>query len=220
MPRISSVLRKGRKAIQELDLLKVLQSEIRHEHSSNPFQDSKSASLGDFKLDWDSPHSQDVVLRKKCESGEEVAVSALLGPRTYGEEDEEESIFPREALMKVCIKKPGLSSILQFDCGVSGSNVGDWSSVYINGLHYLPSTSLDCSIYKSPSYRHKELDPHLLIEIKTYLESKGIEESLTNFLLLHLHRKEQGQYVNWLRKLEEMVTQGDDGQTNAASYVT
>lgn len=110
-------------------------------------------------MDWDSPHSQDVVLRKKCESGEEVAVSALLGPRTYGEEDEEdkESIFPREALMKVCIKKPGLSSILQFDCGVSGSNVGDWSSVYINGLHYLPSTSLDCSIYKSPSYRH-ELD--------------------------------------------------------------
>ncbi|KAE9465876.1 hypothetical protein C3L33_02231, partial [Rhododendron williamsianum] len=222
MPRISSVLRKGRKAIQELDLLKVLQSEIRHEHSSNPFQDSKSASLGDFKLDWDSPHSQDVVLRKKCESGEEVAVSALLGPRTYGGEveEDEESVFPREALMKVCIKKPGLSSILQFDCGVSGSNVGDWSSVYINGLHYLPSTSLDCSIYKSPSYRHEELDPHLRIEIMTYLESKGIEESLTNFLLLHLHRKEQGQYVNWLRKLEEMVTQGDEGQTNAASDVT
>ncbi|XP_058205371.1 uncharacterized protein At2g39795, mitochondrial [Rhododendron vialii] len=222
MPRISSVLRKGRKAIQELDLLKVLQSEIRHEDSSNPFQDSKSASLGDFKLDWDSPHSQDVVLRKKCESGEEVAVSALLGPRTYGEEDAEdkESIFPREALMKVCIKKPGLSSILQFDCGVSGSNVGDWSSVYINSLHYLPSTSLDCSIYKSPSYRHEELDPDLRIEIKTYLESKGIEESLTNFLLLHLHRKEQGQYVHWLRKLEEMVTQGDDGQTNAGLDVT
>ena len=34
-------------------------------------------------LDWDSPQSQDVVLRKKFESGEEVAVSALLGPETY-----------------------------------------------------------------------------------------------------------------------------------------
>lgn len=26
--------------------------------------------------------------------------------------------FPREALAKVCIKKPGLSSIMQFDCQV------------------------------------------------------------------------------------------------------
>lgn len=105
-------------------------------------------------MDWDSPHSKDVVLRKKCESGEEVAVSALLGPITFGELDEEEKIFPREALMKVCIKKPGLSSILQFDCGVSGSNVGDWSEVSINGVHYLPSTSLDCSVFKSPAYRN------------------------------------------------------------------
>ena len=109
-------------------------------------------------LDWDSPQSQDVVLRKKCESGEEVAVSALLGPETF----KGESSFPREALMKVCIKKPGLSSILQFDCGVS-SKGDDGSELDIHNAYYIPSsTSLDSSIYKAPSYRYTFFSPVLL----------------------------------------------------------
>lgn len=41
--------------------------------------------------------------------------------------------------------------------------------------------------------------------LKVYLEGKGVGEELTNFLLHHLHRKEQGQYVNWLQKLESFV---------------
>ncbi|GAB4829945.1 hypothetical protein Ancab_019591 [Ancistrocladus abbreviatus] len=42
-------------------------------------QNFHSGSFGGFALDWDTPRSQDVVLWKKCELGEEVAVSALLG---------------------------------------------------------------------------------------------------------------------------------------------
>lgn len=53
------------------------------------------------------------------------------------------------------------------------------------------------------------LDTNLQDELKQYLVSKGIGESLTNFLLLHLHKKEQGQYVNWLQKLEAVVAQND-----------
>ncbi|GKE56977.1 mitochondrial glycoprotein, partial [Tanacetum coccineum] len=50
-----------------------------------------------------------------------------------------------------------------------------------------------------------DLDPALQQELKQYLISRGIEESFTNFLILHLHKKEQNQYVNWLQKLEAMV---------------
>lgn len=52
------------------------------------------------------------------------------------------------------------------------------------------------------------LDPQLQDSLKEYLVSKGIGESLTNFLLLHLHKKEQVQYVNWLQKLESSLTKG------------
>ncbi|TQE07812.1 hypothetical protein C1H46_006571 [Malus baccata] len=45
--------------------------------------------------------------------------SALLGP-FHSEEDSVEKYneYPGEALMKVCVKKPGLSLMLQFDCSV------------------------------------------------------------------------------------------------------
>ncbi|KAG2683526.1 hypothetical protein I3760_10G034300 [Carya illinoinensis] len=199
MARLTPILRKGRKALPDLDLLKVLQSEIAHEHSFNRFQNNQSGSLGNFLVEWDSPQSQDVVLRKTCESGEEVAVSAVLGPATYGKE----SAFPREVLMKVCLKKPGLSSMLQFDCGVSyrGNDVSEFD---IHNANYIPSSiRVNSSLYRGPLF--SSLDPQLQDALKEYLVSRGIGENLTNFLLLHLHKKEQVQYVNWLHKLESLV---------------
>lgn len=84
-------------------------------------QGVETGSLGDFKLDWDSPDSQDIVLRRQFDSGEEVVVSALLQPQPIVEAD---TVFPREFLAKVCIKKPGLSSIMHFDCQVYETGSG------------------------------------------------------------------------------------------------
>lgn len=91
-----------------------------------------------------------MLLRKKCSSGEEVAVSALLGHDTF----QGDSRFPREPLLKICVKKPDLSSILQFDCVVS--NRGNKAEIDIRNAHYIPSLScLDSSsLYKGPAYRY------------------------------------------------------------------
>ncbi|XP_063935111.1 mitochondrial acidic protein mam33-like [Daucus carota subsp. sativus] len=168
-------------------------------------QNDKTEPLGDFVVDWDSPRSEDVVLRKTCNSGEELAVTtALLGEETIEDDDR----LPREALMKVCIKKPGLSSILQFDCGVF-SKGEDGIEFNIRHAHYLPSTSsLGSSLYRGPLF--STLDPQLQDELKQYLVTKGIGKSLTNFLLLHLHKKEQNQYENWLEKLKAYIAQGQE----------
>lgn len=42
-------------------------------------------------------------------------------------------------------------------------------------------------------------------ELREYLATKGIGTDLTDFLLFYLHKKEQGQYVKWLQKLESIV---------------
>ncbi|KAI3415188.1 uncharacterized protein J3R85_015368 [Psidium guajava] len=188
MQRLNSVLRQGQKAIVDLGLLTVLRSEIAHELSSNRFQNDQIGDLGDFLVDWDAPESEDVLLRRKCESGEEVAVSALLGPQMYGKE----GMFPREVLMKVCVKKPGLNSILQFDCDVcSGTDSG--SEFHLRGAYYLPSPALwHRSLYKGPLF--STLDHDLQDKLKEYLVAKGIGRGLTDFLLLYMHRKEQNQY--------------------------
>ncbi|KAH9648670.1 mitochondrial glycoprotein family protein [Citrus sinensis] len=199
MPKASPILRKGQKALQDLSLLKILNSEITHELSSNRFQDNQSGTLGDFKVEYDAPQSQDVVLRRKFESGEEVAVSALLGPETFVRE----SRFPREVLMKVCLTKPGLCSILQFDCRVTEKHI-EGSDFDIRNAYYLQSsTCLGRPLYRGPMF--SSLDPQLQVALKEYLVARGIGEHLTNYLLLHLHKKEQDQYVNWLQKLESMV---------------
>ncbi|TXG70389.1 hypothetical protein EZV62_005324 [Acer yangbiense] len=198
MPRVGPILSKGLKAIEDLNLLKILHSEINHELSSNRFQGNQSGPLEGFEVEYDAPQSQDVVLRKKCESGEEVAVSALLGPETFARE----GVYPREVLMKVCVRKPGLSSILQFDCTVVEKQVS--SEFYIQNAYYLQSSSCPRpTAYRGPIFC--TLDPQLQESLDEYLLARGIGEKLTNFLLLHLHKKELDQYVNWLRTLVSLV---------------
>lgn len=200
MSRATALLRKSKKALNDFDLLKVLQSEIKHELTNDLYK-NESGSLGDFVIDWDSSHSKDVIIRRKCESGEELAVSALLGDETFLGD----VCYPKEADMKVCIKKTGLSSILQFDCKVLDEGQ-DKVDFHIQNAYYLKSpTNLGPSVYRGPVFRN--LDPALQQELKQYLISKGIGKSLANFILLHLHKKEQNQYVNWLQKLEAMLAQ-------------
>ncbi|XVF56181.1 hypothetical protein PTKIN_Ptkin06aG0097300 [Pterospermum kingtungense] len=197
--RATQILGKSRKVLEDLNLLKLLQSEISHELTSHYFQDKESGSLGDFVLEWNSPQSEDVVLRRKSESGEEIAVSALLGQEIYDSEGK----FPREVLMKVIVRKRGLRSILQFDCGVSENDINR-SDFNIRTAYYLQSSNIpDSSIYRGPCF--SSLDPQLQDALKEYLLARGIGVNLTNFLLLTLHKKEQGQYLDWLRKLESFV---------------
>ncbi|CAN4106601.1 unnamed protein product [Withania somnifera] len=187
MRKVPAVLWQAHKAMADLGLFKVLQSEINHELSAKSFQNDESRSFADFVVDWDSPHSQDVVLRRRCESGEEVAVSALLG----AEGSTENPKFPREAFMKVGVKKP----------------VGDGCDLEIRHVNYIPSSDLDSSACKVPSISFfSSLDQNLQDELHKYLEARGVGKSFAESLLLHLHKKEQGQYVEWLHKLQAIVT--------------
>lgn len=183
MGRANQIFRKARKALHDLDLLKILQSEIAHELSStrflvlfsflhwNPFQSISSSSLifhfsfshsqsqnhehnngssSDFAVEYDSPMSRDVVLRRKLESGEEVAISALPGRFRFGHE----GAFPREILMKICVSKPGVSSLLQFDCGVSeDGHSGSPFKIY-NAYYLQSSACLGPSVYRGPLFRY------------------------------------------------------------------
>lgn len=112
-------------------------------------QNTKSGSLGDFVVDWDSLQSQDVILQRKCETGEEVVVSALLGRLNF----RKECTVPREVLMKVCLKRPGLSSILQFDCEISEKgNDGSEFDIH-NAYLFQSSADISPSAYRGPLFR-------------------------------------------------------------------
>ncbi|KAK1293391.1 hypothetical protein QJS10_CPB17g01742 [Acorus calamus] len=105
--------------------------------------------------------------------------------------------------MKVCLRKPGFEPVLQFDCNVSGkSGFAVWRALC------RPSPGrVGISDYRGPVFR--SLNLRLQEALKDYLIDKGINEDLTDFLLLHLHKKEHSQYVKWLRKLESLIGKGD-----------
>lgn len=114
-------------------------------------------SIGDFVLSWDAPYTQDIVLQKKCQSGEEIAISALLVPEQtekalLGPESNNTS-FPWDVTMKVCVKKTVLSAVLQFDCNISSNN-SSGSEFNILRAYCLPSLALPTRTdYRGPEFR-------------------------------------------------------------------
>lgn len=112
-------------------------------------------------IEWDSPKSKDVLLRRKSRSGEEVAISAFFGgPKVEVDEADHELPVAADVQMKVCIRKPGLSSILQFDCEVysKGEKVSRFD---IESAYCIPSaSSLGSSLFRGPLFRYYYLDPY------------------------------------------------------------
>lgn len=112
-------------------------------------QNNETGSPGDFTLEWDAPNSQDIVLRRKYGTGEEIAISALLGPLEYTQE----TTYPRVVNMKVCIKKPGLSSLLQFNCEVTNRSYAGPDFNISSASYFKSLSSTGPRYYTSPLFR-------------------------------------------------------------------
>ncbi|KAJ0980882.1 hypothetical protein J5N97_009137 [Dioscorea zingiberensis] len=197
---LRQVQRRSAALLRDSGLLQALRTEIAHELSSPPSSPPQSLQVGDvvggFVLECDDPKTQDVFLRKS--NGEEVAVSAKLGPSFFGEEN----TMSWDVRMKVCVKRPKSEPFLHFDCSVFARE-GFGSDFRIRSVAYHSSQgSLEASKYRGPEFR--TLDPNLQGSLKEYLVARGIGAELTNFLHKHLHLKEQNQYVNWLQMMENL----------------
>lgn len=113
-----------------------------------------------FKLEWDDPRTQDLVLRRHGDAeGEEIAVSAMLGPLRF----DGEQALPRNSRMKVCIKKTGLEPVLRFDCSIFrrqdelGDGFGYGSSDFaVKGAYYYYHPAVDSlGVYKYRGHRFR-----------------------------------------------------------------
>ena len=113
-------------------------------------QDYNDRKIGSFSVDWDDADTQDLVLRRRFGPGEEIALSAVLGPLNY----EEDNPLPRHFLMKVCVKKPDPKPILLFDCTVFRQDDSGDSEFVIDDVKYLDSFGFSKqSRYRGPSFR-------------------------------------------------------------------
>ena len=57
-----------------------------------------------------------------------------------------------------------------------------------------------------PGPRFYQLDDDLRLEFHTYLEERDIDQDFSYFVYTYSKHKEQKEYVNWLEKLTEFVS--------------
>lgn len=87
---------------------------------------------------------------------------------------------------------------LVFDCKSDGSylEVFDVSLEPAEG-------EIDESVYTGPVY--DELDEDLQLQLRQYLEQRGVTAELGGYLLRLVHDKEQREYMYWLERMDQFV---------------
>jgi complement component 1 Q subcomponent-binding protein len=72
-------------------------------------------------------------------------------------------------------------------------------------VNFVPASANegDSSLYGGP--RYEDLDPAVQGGFQQYLAERGIDEDLSFFVIQHSRYKEEAEYLNWLKTLNEFV---------------
>lgn len=124
------------------------------------------------------------------------------------EEEEEDVSFPVRAT--VLVEKKGKGSLVL-------STVAQDGYLHIDAVRYFKEGQLDKDqivkgeigeqrqdLYMGPVY--EELDEDLQQTFCKYLEERGIDTALATFLPDYVDYKEQKEYVNWLKDVNDFVS--------------
>lgn len=176
-------------------LSKVLQEELKYEQDRY----QKPAEIGagppaPFVLE-ESPNDTLLTLKRSI-NGEEVAINLTVNNQTeQGFEDEEGENLSRVSF-NVSVSKGDQS--LVFECSSSGEDL------VIEHVSSEPKSGIESdSVFTGPVFH--ELDERLQTEFVKYLETRGINSELGEYLRHLIFDKEQREYMLWLKKVKEFV---------------
>ncbi|KAJ7534481.1 hypothetical protein O6H91_02G049300 [Diphasiastrum complanatum] len=190
-------------ASSDSGLLRVLKSEIEHEAEQEKSQEVDKPPKP-FTLQ-DKPGTQEIILRRSYGS-EDIAITCVLQTDPYAnpaeeegaeEGDDEQQFSPESVHMNVSISKGGDKPVLEIGCVTTGDDVT------IDKVAYVENGSDKELIYDGPEF--VELDEELQKQFQRFLEARGINEDLCDFLMKFMPEKERQEYVRWLKNVEAFV---------------
>jgi complement component 1 Q subcomponent-binding protein len=123
------------------------------------------------------------------------------------EEGDDDESFPVRALVR--IEKKGKGDLLL-------STIAQDGYLHIQGVRYFKEGQADLEdlskdigeqrqdLYMGPVF--DELDEDLQVTFSKYLEERGIDTALATFLPDYIDYKEQKEYVNWLKDVNDFVS--------------
>lgn len=186
----------------DLELLKVLRAELKHQEEVASLQDWGSPP-GAFKL-VDKPGVQELLLHRTF-GDEDIDISCVLHDQSYPPADEEEGYEPpkhniptKMVQMTIKIATGPNKPFLKIVC----CNFG--VEVHIESV-LLKDPTVDYKIvpYEGPDF--SQLDAKVKLGFVKYLAARGIDGPLGSFLMDFMANKGQRDYSSWLRKVELFV---------------
>ncbi|XP_078439351.1 uncharacterized protein At2g39795, mitochondrial-like [Wolffia australiana] len=195
----------------DASLKKVLDSEIRCAEEDVESDHEGSATPKNFPFTIiDNPGDQTITLKREYGS-EKIEVTVFMEVNEdeeggdqeekdddgTGDEEGDQNQTMSNISLVVNIDK-GKDKALEFCCSLSPDEVN------INSLTLKsPNISDDQSQYEGPEFG--DLDENLQKEFYGFLERRGIKASLTGFLQDYMIKKEEREYIAWLKNMKNFV---------------
>ncbi|KAK8671792.1 hypothetical protein V6N13_038377 [Hibiscus sabdariffa] len=190
-----------KKPSSDESLIRVLESEIQCAEEDGSDQVEGIPSGFPFEIE-DIPGIQTVTLKRDY-NGELVKVDVHM--LEHGDEQEEvddndgddyEDQNKTSIPLVVTVSKKDGSS-LEFNCTSSPDHIE------IDSLYFRSPDAEDELAYEGPDFH--DLDDNLKKAFNKYLEVRGIKPSTTNFLHQYMIKKNNREYLNWLKNLKKFV---------------
>ncbi|EXB36722.1 Uncharacterized protein L484_016973 [Morus notabilis] len=183
------------------NLLQVVESEIECAEETEDQNTMEKIPKGFLFKIKDNPGERTILLKRKFED-EIIKVEVDMPDVSGDDEDEDEEDGKDDAVnfsipLVVSISK---GNGVQLEFGVTAFP----SEITIDSLSIeQPDDSLEGLSYEGPEFN--DLDENLQKAFHNYLEVRGIEQNITNFLHQYMIAKDSKEYMNWLKNLKDFV---------------
>lgn len=198
----------------EKGLYQVLGEELEHERSTYvPSEIIAAGPPAPFEL-IESDGDCEITLVRTYGDDEEISITFNAAEDPYDEDDfsvttEDSSVEiedDEEAALHfiVNVSKGDGGEMLEFSCATDGETV-EVRNVRYESLSDAEEDDADLLAATYPGPNYDELDETVQEEFHRYLEARGVDHVLANYVAeLHVH-KEQTLYVDWISKVQGFV---------------
>lgn len=188
-----------RKSAFEGNILRLIRNEIQYElDRSSPFQ--PTSEFNAFKVD-ERPGEQWINLSKKFGENEEIKVEVTmfdgsLPIKKAGDIATEDDVQLHITII-VDIFKGEDNDVLEFVCSAWPNGI-EIRNVFTRGHN-----RIKIQPYMGPGF--KELDDELQDSLYDFLEARGINDELAEYLHQYMKNKDKTEYIRWMETLKSIV---------------
>ncbi|KAI3455255.1 hypothetical protein Pfo_011918 [Paulownia fortunei] len=152
-----------------------------------------------YELDRSPPFEQWIRLTRKFGENEEIKIEVTMidGSLPVKKNDDTSEDVKLHITLIIDVFKGEDSDILEFVCSA-------WSdSIEIRNVFTRGHDRIKDQPYMGPKF--KELDDELQDSLYDFLEARGIDDKLAEFLHLYMRNKDKNEYLRWMENVKSFI---------------